>query len=280
MDWKALDTARRKPRPFSPGTGLFWSDPYLASHVVWAHLDDRTDDASRTLARIEKEVAWINSLLPQPGRLLDLGCGVGRHAQLLAEKGWNVTGVDASVPSIEFARQEAQDASLSIDFRVGDIRSARLPQNQDIILVAYGTLATFSPAELRRLIDRCRRALAPRGVLVFDVFRQSWWKKQLLTAQKGLPWDVVTDEGFWSQEPHLVLTRTDAYPVLRTFGRTFVVVETDRVRRFCLWYRWYDRSHIQDEIVPGARVDWFGGLDGRRLTSSSPWIAVAARWEE
>lgn len=277
-DWVTLEKANRRPRPFDPGEGLFWADPYIAEHVVWAHLDDTSEDASRPLAQVRAEVAWIHSLRSEPGNLLDLGCGVGRHALLFAEHGWKVVGVDAALPSLEYARQEAADAGLDAEFWAGDLKTVPLPPNQDVILLAYGTIGTLSPGQARALVRRCRRALAPGGLLIFDAFRKPWWEKQLRLAQ-GKSWDVVPREGFWTGAPHLVLSRTDAYPRMRTFGRTYTVVEPNRVRRFPLWYRWYDPEHLEAELLAGWQVKFFGGLDGRRLTARSSWVAAVAREE-
>jgi len=279
MDWVTLARADRRPRAFDPGDGLFWADPYIASHVVWAHLDDRSDDASRPLRQIQAEVAWVHQLVPKPGRLLDLGCGVGRHALLFADRGWTVTGMDVAAPSIEFARQEALDARVEAEFVQGDFRTHPLPQDQDLILIAYGTIGTLSPGQARRLVDRCRRALVPGGLLVLDAFRRPWWERQR-RASGDRTWTVTPEEGFWTDAPHLVLSRTDAYPNQRTFGRTYTVVEQNRVRRFPLWYRWFDPEHLSEELLAGWTVRFTGGLDGRRLRPGSPWVAAVARREE
>ena len=279
MDWSTLVKANRRPRPFDPGDGLFWADPYIASHVVWAHLDDRSDDASRPLARIRDEVDWIDGLHPGRGRLLDLGCGVGRHSLLFAQRGWKVTGVDLAEPSLEYARQEAADAGLDAAFVCRDLASGPLPHGQDLILLAYGTIGTLSPGRARKLVASCRRALAPGGLLVLDAFRQPWFDRQFRAAPVK-EWDVIPQEGFWTASPHLVLSRTDAYPGLRTFGRTYTVVEPDRVRRFPLWYRWYDPDHLSEELLDGWEVRYTGGLDGKRLHPGSSWVAAVARIEE
>ena len=52
-------------------------------------------------------VSTISGL--KPGRALDVACGVGRHAIFLAERGWQVTAVDASSVGIELARAAARE---------------------------------------------------------------------------------------------------------------------------------------------------------------------------
>src|SRR5262245_7068357 len=57
----------------------------------------------------------------EPGRALDLACGVGRHAIWLAERGWQVTAVDNSRVGIEILRRRAAAKGLVIDSRIADL---------------------------------------------------------------------------------------------------------------------------------------------------------------
>ncbi len=56
-----------------------------------------------------------------PGRALDLGCGMGRHAIYLASHGWQVTGLDSVGRALRIARQRAGKAGLDINFVQGDV---------------------------------------------------------------------------------------------------------------------------------------------------------------
>src|SRR5208337_3932181 len=56
-----------------------------------------------------------------PGRALDLGCGMGRHAIYLATHGWQVTGLDSAGHALRTARQRADRAGMDIDFVRGDV---------------------------------------------------------------------------------------------------------------------------------------------------------------
>jgi SAM-dependent methyltransferase len=69
--------------------------------------------------RIEREWPFLEKILPESGRLLDLGCGTGEHSRFLASKGFDVTGIDASPAMLA----KATDAPLppSLRFVQGDI---------------------------------------------------------------------------------------------------------------------------------------------------------------
>jgi len=73
-----------------------------------------------------------------PGRALDLGCGNGRHAMWLAERGWRVTAVDFSSEALRQARERAAATGIDVEWVQADL-AAYKPQRQafDLVLVAY-----------------------------------------------------------------------------------------------------------------------------------------------
>ncbi len=73
---------------------------------------------------IEKEINNDNSL-----KILDVGCGTGRHAIELSNRGYSVTGIDLSETQLARARQKAESHNLKIDFQKQDARN--LPFNYD-----------------------------------------------------------------------------------------------------------------------------------------------------
>src|SRR5512147_2591515 len=70
-------------------------------------------------------VALVESGRIQPGRALDLGCGVGANAIYLAQHGFEVTGVDFAKAAIEKARTRAREASVQVNFIVDDLTNLR-----------------------------------------------------------------------------------------------------------------------------------------------------------
>jgi SAM-dependent methyltransferase len=96
----------------------------------------------------------------RPGRALDLGCGVGRAALWLADRGWEVTAVDFSEVALSLARRHTSE----VDWVLADVREYEPEQGVfDLVLVVY---MHFPHEELRPLLARARGALAPGGTLV------------------------------------------------------------------------------------------------------------------
>ncbi|NNM67054.1 MAG: class I SAM-dependent methyltransferase [Spirochaetales bacterium] len=279
FDLSELGRWDRRPPPFAQLDGLFWADPYLGSHVLFAHLDSSTDDASKPFHEVADQADWLDQLgrrnnLGKPGRALDLGCGPGLHVRELSRKGWKITGLDISEASIRFAKQENADENLDAEFVQGDLHLVPFPENLDLIVLLYGTFGTFSPDQTRSFLDRCWTALRPGGLLIFDTFGKDWWLKEQ-TRFEPQGWGAFRREGFWAPGPHLVLNRRYVYPRVRTFARIWTIVEPDRVRRFAFWYRWHSSAHLRSLL--GTRWSWTEDLT---LPHTSPWITVTARKEE
>ncbi len=87
----------------------------------------------------------IRARLPSAGRILDLGCGTGRHASALAEFGFFISGVDQSAAMVEKAeagrlRLPAQHANR-LRFCVGDVRETRLGEPFDAVTSLFHVMS-------------------------------------------------------------------------------------------------------------------------------------------
>jgi SAM-dependent methyltransferase len=126
------------------------------------------------------EARYVHELIqrhhPRARSVLDLGCGTGRHAQLLCEHGYTLSGVDLSEEMLQVAR--ANNPRLS--FTQGDVRSVRLGQTFDVVASLFHVMSyQASNADLRAALATVRTHLAPGGLFVFDC----WYGPAVLTSR-------------------------------------------------------------------------------------------------
>jgi len=117
----------------------------------------------------DRIVAGVLRHAPGP-RLLELGVGTGRIALRLAEAGFSVTGLDASLPML--SRLRAKPGAEHLRLVAADM--AGLPFGRevfDVVLVATNTFCNIGSAERQqRCLDQVAAALAPGAVLISETF--------------------------------------------------------------------------------------------------------------
>lgn len=96
-----------------------------------------------------------------PGDALDLACGAGRHALLLAASGWRVTAVDASAVAIEILSARAAESAVVVDARIADLESAGFAIAEN----AFDLICDFLYLQ-RDLFPRLRGGIRPGGLFV------------------------------------------------------------------------------------------------------------------
>lgn len=99
-------------------------------------------------------------------RALDLGCGIGRHAQLLASEGFASVGIDLSENALEYARRHAREAGLAIDYRKGPFYDVPFSNGSFDLVVAWNVIYHGDGEIVRRTLDEIRRLLVPNGLYV------------------------------------------------------------------------------------------------------------------
>jgi 2-polyprenyl-3-methyl-5-hydroxy-6-metoxy-1,4-benzoquinol methylase len=113
---------------------------------------------------IEKEINYDNSL-----KILDVGCGTGRHAIELSNRGYIVTGIDLSETQLTRARQKAESHNLKIDFQKQDARN--LPFNNEFgvaIMLCEGGFPLMETDEMNYEILNCvTKSLRDHGKFIF-----------------------------------------------------------------------------------------------------------------
>ena len=148
------------------------------------------------------EAEYVHNLIRkhQPGAtsILNLGCGTGRHDLLLAQMGYEVTGIDQSEEMLAVATSQlsslisqqecAHPSNLnsrqgSLSFQQGDIRTIRLNKTFDVVTSLFHVISyQTTNDDLRAAFATARAHLKPGGIFIFDC----WYGPAVLTDRPAV----------------------------------------------------------------------------------------------
>ncbi len=132
--------------------------------------------------------AWLAEHPGDGRRAIDIGCGLGDNARLLAEAGWQVSAFDLSETAIEWARK--QPGAQAISYHVADLFAlpAAWEGGFDLVHETY-TLQAMPQSHVEKAIGHVARLVAPGGtVLVMCRARDAG------EAAEGPPWPLCLDQ--------------------------------------------------------------------------------------
>ncbi len=166
----------------------------------------------------QQECQFIQSCLTAYGpaqakRLLDIGCGSGRHLQWLAMQGYPMTGVDLSSEMVAFVQEQASQNHLSIAVSIDDLRELSIQGTFD---AAYCFMDTFrfllTNEEVLKHLRKVAELLVPGGLYLTDFWIPSQWDQ---IASEIHQWEQTSGSTlvrvFYVQHPESV------DPVAQTF---------------------------------------------------------------
>ena len=111
-------------------------------------------------------------------KILDLGCGSGRHTVYLAKKGFKVYGFDISAEGIKLTKNWLKENNLKANLKIGSIYK-KLPYKDNFFdaVISINTIHHSKIENIRKAIQEIERVLKPEG-LIFINFRKRKIKKQ------------------------------------------------------------------------------------------------------
>ena len=140
-----------------------------AYHALAASYDRLTNDVDYE-ATVEFYMQILKKEKLHPRTAVDLACGTGSVTKILAEHGFDVTGVDMSEDMLTEAFQKVQDMDRPPRFICQKLQELYLPRGVDMAVCALDSLDYITnPADCAEAIRRTYKVLNPGGIFIFDV---------------------------------------------------------------------------------------------------------------
>jgi len=140
-------------------------------------------EKGKVFKKIQEDIPKIAKLFKRKNvkRVLDLGCGSGRHTVYLAKRGFEVYGIDIAKHGIKIAEDWLKKENLKANLKIGDIYK-RLPYRNNFFdaIISTRTLYHNKIEKIRKLIKEMERILKPKGLIfitVRGVLKVKGWKK-------------------------------------------------------------------------------------------------------
>lgn len=125
------------------------------------------------LADTESEVNFLDKIFKKHKikTILDVACGAGRHAILLARRGYKVRGIDYSQKLINRAKERAKKEKIKVEFILQNANAFSFPKKFDAAICMWNTLGE-EPMRYRKVIKNVFTSLKPKGIFITE--NRSW----------------------------------------------------------------------------------------------------------
>jgi len=177
----------------------------------------------------------VTPRVPKDAHILDLCCGTGQKTQILAERGYSVTGLDGSREMLKFAGQNAPGVTLVLD----DARTFRLPAEYDVVVSMFDSLNhVMTIQELTAVFRNVHSCLKHGGKFLFDMNMEAFLTSQGYSC-------VVEDDCVY-----ILAHSSDAEKRIVTFAITIFRLEDNSWRRsdFKLTQKCYSEEELRSSL--------------------------------
>ena len=273
-----LENINTKPNPFEFYTAdKLWTDEHISKKMLEFHLDKDVDVSSKNEKFIERSVNWIASYfgLDNNFSICDFGCGPGLYTTRLAEKGANVTGIDFSKRSIDYAKKIAKEKGLTIDYVNQNYLMYDTDKQFDLITMIMCDYCALSPGQREKLLQIFYKLLKTDGCILLDVYSMEAYRKR---KEQSL-YEIKLLNGFWSSKMYYGFLNTFKYEEHKVVLDKYTIVEKDRNRIVYNWLQYFSPESLKEELRNKKFMvqNLYSDVSGSPYNSQSEEMAVVLK---
>lgn len=246
--FKQLEKINERPEPFEFYTASdLWTDEHTSSQMLSFHLNDAVDVSSRNPAFIKRSVEWIASKfnIGEGTRIADFGCGPGLYATRLFKLGANVTGIDFSGRSIEYAKKVAAREQLNICYVKQNYLDFETKDRFDLVLMIMCDFCALSPTQRKGILRKFHEILKAGGSVLLDVYSLSAFdqKEEVATYELNLL------NGFWSPHKYYGFLNSFKYDKEKVSLDKYTIIESRHTRAVYNWLQYFTPEDLEREFM-------------------------------
>ncbi len=272
-----LEKINERPEPFQFYTASdLWTDEHTSKQMLSFHINEAIDVSSRNVEFINRSVEWIASVFNIGGgtRIADFGCGPGLYATRLAKRGANVTGIDFSGRSIEYAKEAAAREQLNINYVKQNYLEFETEDRLDLVLMIMCDFCALSPTQRNGILSKFNRILKPGGSVLLDVYSLSAFEQR----EEIATYEVNQLNGFWSPNKYYGFLNTFKFKDEKVVLDKYTIFEAERTRTVYNWLQYFTPENLETEFMTAgfSIEDFYSDVAGTPYDRKSSEFAVIA----
>jgi SAM-dependent methyltransferase len=275
--FEELEKINARPEPFQYYTASdLWTDEHTSKQMLAFHLNGDIDISSRKTQFINRSVEWIVSEfdISSESKVADFGCGPGLYASRMAKYGAQVTGIDFSARSIEYAKEVAVREQLNIYYVKQNYQEFETEDRFDLVMMIMCDFCALSPEQRKVLLSKFHTILKPGGSVLLDVYAIPAFEQREEIAM----YELNQLNGFWSADKYYGFLNSFKYDKEKVVLEKYTIVERDRTRTVYNWLQYFAPEDLEREFTDaGFSVKkFYSDVAGTQFDQNSAEFAIIA----
>jgi len=276
--FEELENINNRPEPFEFYTASdLWTDEHTSKMMLSYHLNEDIDVSSRNAKFISRSVDWIAAHfnVGTGTKIADFGCGPGLYTTKLARMGADVTGIDFSKRSIQYAQDIAQQEGLSINYVNQNYLNFKTNDRFNLILMIMCDFCALSPSQRRKILNNFNEILQPDGFVLLDVYSLAAFDKR----EEAAVYEANLLDGFFSPNKYYGFLNTFKYEKEKVVLDKYTIVEAVSTRVIYNWLQYFSSESLGKEFAQcGFDIkELYSDVAGAPYDSRSGEFAIVAR---